>query len=139
MPWGEGTLPISFYGDAEELQLTLPGITDEVYSIPAHGIAEAYADSALGKMLGELGSLEDLDLFPEETARDPALSADLQDKLRTFGDSLKVTKAGTSVLTLDGRSVRSRITTSTSAKSSSRACAEPSAMPMRSISPSIWA
>ena len=56
-------------------------------------------------MLGELGSLEDLDLFPEETARDPALSADLQDKLRTFGDSLKVTKAGTSVLTLDGRSV----------------------------------
>lgn len=105
VPWGEGTLPISFYGDAEELQLTLPGITDEVYSIPAHGIAEAYADSALGKMLGELGSLEDLDLFPEETARDPALSADLQDKLRTFGDSLKVTKAGTSVLTLDGRSV----------------------------------
>ena len=105
MPWGEGTLPISFYGDAEELQLTLPGITDEVYSIPAHGIAEAYADSALGEMLGELGSLEDLDLFPEETARDPALSADLQDKLRTFGDSLKVTKAGTSVLTLDGRSV----------------------------------
>ena len=105
MPWGEGTLPISFYGDAEELQLTLPGITDEVYSIPAHGLAEAYADSALGEMLGELGSLEDLDLFPEETARDPALSADLQDKLRTFGDSLKVTKAGTSVLTLDGRSV----------------------------------
>lgn len=102
---GEGTLPISFYGDAEELQLTLPGITDEVYSIPAHGVAEAYADSALGEMLGELGSLEDLDLFPEETARDPALSADLQDKLRTFGDSLKVTKAGTSVLTLDGRSV----------------------------------
>lgn len=39
MPWGEGTLPISFYGDAEELQLTLPGITDEVYSIPAHGLA----------------------------------------------------------------------------------------------------
>lgn len=105
VPWGEGTLPISFYGDAEELQLTLPGITDEVYSIPAHGVAEAYADSALGEMLGELGSLEDLDLFPEETARDPALSADLQDKLRTFGDSLKVTKAGTSVLTLDGRSV----------------------------------
>lgn len=105
VPWGEGTLPISFYGDAEELQLTLPGITDEVYSIPAHGIAEAYADSALGEMLGELDSLEDLDLFPEETARDPALSADLQDKLRTFGDSLKVTKAGTSVLTLDGRSV----------------------------------
>ena len=105
MPWGEGTLPISFYGDAEELQLTLPGITDEVYSIPAHGVAEAYADSALGEMLGELGSLEDLDLFPEGTARDPALSADLQDKLRTFGDSLKVTKAGTSVLTLDGRSV----------------------------------
>ena len=63
------------------------------------------ADSALGEMLGELGSVEDLDLFPEETARDPALSADLQDKLRTFGDSLKVTKAGTSVLTLDGRSV----------------------------------
>ena len=105
MPWGEGTLPISFYGDAEELQLTLPGITDEVYSIPAHGVAEAYADSALGEMLGELGSLEDLDLFPEETVRDPALSADLQDKLRTFGDSLKVTKAGTSVLALDGRSV----------------------------------
>ena len=105
VPWGEGTLPISFYGDAEELQLTLPGITDEVYSIPAHGVAEAYADSALGEMLGELGSLEDLDLFPEETARDPALSADLQDKLRTFGDSLKVTKAGTSVLALDGRSV----------------------------------
>ena len=105
VPWGEGTLPISFYGDAEELQLTLPGITDEVYSIPAHGVAEAYADSALGEMLGELGSVEDLDLFPEETARDPALSADLQDKLRTFGDSLKVTKAGTSVLTLDGRSV----------------------------------
>lgn len=105
VPWGEGTLPISFYGDAEELQLTLPGITDEVYSIPAHGVAEAYANSALGEMLGELGSLEDLDLFPEETARDPALSADLQDKLRTFGDSLKVTKAGTSVLTLDGRSV----------------------------------
>lgn len=68
VPWGEGTLPISFYGDAEELQLTLPGITDEVYSIPAHGLAEAYADSALGEMLGELGSLEDLDLFPEETA-----------------------------------------------------------------------
>ena len=87
------------------IQLTLPGITDEVYSIPAHGLAEAYADSALGEMLGELGSVEDLDLFPEETARDPALSADLQDKLRTFGDSLKVTKAGTSVLTLDGRSV----------------------------------
>lgn len=140
MPWGEGTLPISFYGDAEELQLTLPGITDEVYSIPAHGVAEAYADSALGEMLGELGSLEDLDLFPEETARDPALSADLQDKLRTFGDSLKVTKAGTSVLTLDGRSVPvTNYATSISAKSSSRACAEPSAMPMRSISPSIWA
>ena len=84
VPWGEGTLPISFYGDAEELQLTLPGITDEVYSIPAHGVAEAYADSALGEMLGELGSLEDLDLFPEETARDPALSADLRSHAGLF-------------------------------------------------------
>ena len=33
----------------------------------------------LGEMLGELGSVEDLDLFPEETARDPAQSADLQE------------------------------------------------------------
>lgn len=105
MPWGEGTLPISFYGDAEEVQLTLPGITDDVYSIPTHGFAEAYANSALGEMLGELDSLDDIDLFPEETAKDPALSGDLQEKLQSFGDSLKVTKAGTSVLTLDGRSV----------------------------------
>ena len=104
-PDGEEPLSVSFYGDEKELQFTLPGIQDGVYSVPTHGFAEAYADSALSGLLDWVDAVDDIDLFPEERAGEPALSGDLHNKLKAFGDSLKVTKAGTSVLTLDGRSV----------------------------------
>lgn len=96
----ESLIDLALYGDCDQLALSIPQFYTGALALGAGNLKEQYEQSALAQIIGDIGTIPDLDLsfYPEEDAEAEweelfeNLEEEAEDRVEEFHDSIQVEK-----------------------------------------------